>query len=82
MTKVRADDLVHVYSNDPKHIRKLRADTRAREVEGGEDWARFEIPSDAFDPLTGFKRRVNLSDEQRDALRERLARVRADAATG
>lgn len=76
VTKIRADDFVYLFSNDPKHVRRLRAEERAEEIEGGEDWGRFKVAASDFDPLTGFRRRVNLSDEQKDAARIRLARAR------
>jgi hypothetical protein len=46
-------------------------------VRSGSDWAEFEVPASAFDPLTGFKRqRKKLTPEQRDAAVARLAEAR------
>lgn len=81
VTKVRADDHVYVFSNDPKHVRRLRSEDRAVEIEGGEDWGRFKVAAADFDPLTGFRRRVSLTEEQREAIRTRLARTRAGSSS-
>jgi len=55
--------------------------TRLTEKAGGEvvdkgpHWKRFRIPAEQL--RIGLKRQVNLSDEQRAAIAERLARTRA-----
>ena len=40
------------------------------------EWAQYRVHEKHFDPLTGFKRQVNMSDEQRQAAAERLAKAR------
>ena len=69
-----ADRVVRVWTAYPPHVRKLRADDRAREVAGSpkgqtEDvWGQFEIAASDFSVIS-FKRRV--SDEQRAVMAER-----------
>lgn len=74
----RDEAVVYIYSTVPKHLRRLRADKRVTERDGGEDWGSFTIPSDQFDPLRGFKRqRAPLTAEQREAAGDRLRLARA-----
>jgi hypothetical protein len=74
----RDDAVVYIYTTVPKHLRRLRADKRATERNGGEDWGSFTIPADQFDPLRGFKRqRQPLTAEQREAAGDRLRLARA-----
>jgi hypothetical protein len=78
VTAGRADDVVHVYSNVPKHLRRLRRDPRVTELQGDAEWGRFTIPADQFDPLRGFKRAPRvMTDEQRQAVADRLRKARA-----
>lgn len=80
VTYVRSDDVVRVYTSNPAHLRKLRADDRATEVRGDVDWAEFTISSKDFNPLTGFKRKSKpLTGEQKAALAERFAKARQDS---
>lgn len=73
----RNDGVVHVYTSNLVHLRRLRKDARVAELAGGDDWGRFTIPSDLFDPLKGFKRAGRkLTDEQRAAAGERLRAAR------
>lgn len=66
VTYVRSDDLVRIYTANPKHLRKLRADDRATITRDFGDSAEFTVPASQFDPLTGFKKRVKpLSDEEK-----------------
>ena len=76
---IQADRCYYIGSNRQKHITRLN-----REVEAGRaellttegEWAQYKISEKHFDPLTGFKRQVNMSDEQRQAAAERLAKAR------
>lgn len=78
VTGVRGDGLVYVYTTNPVHLRRLRKDDRATEIMGGYDWGNFTIPAEAFDPLKGFRRKGRvMSDEERAAASDRLARARA-----
>lgn len=66
-----------IYTANPVHLRRLRADERATEVRGGADWGEFTIPNAAFDPLKGFKRKSKpMTEEQRAAVGERLKKAR------
>ena len=72
----RADEQVRIWTAYPPHVRKLRGDNRATEIDGSpaeqvEDiWGEFVLPWTAFDPLIGFKRRM--TEEQRQAAAERM----------
>lgn len=77
VTFVRSDNVVRIYSSNPKHLNRLRADERATITKDYGDSAEFTIPADQFDPLKGFKRKSRpLTEEQRQALADRLAKVR------
>lgn len=66
VTHVRADDTVHIWTANPVHLRKLRKEPRATELQGDEEWGKFTVPATDFDPLTGFKsRRKPLTDEEK-----------------
>jgi len=78
----RADNTVRIWTAYPPHVRKLRKNDRATELEGSpagqtEDiWGSFKISASDFDPLTGFKRRM--SPEQRQANADRLSQYRKE----
>jgi hypothetical protein len=72
VTYVRSDDLVRIYTANPKHLRKLRADDRATITRDFGDSAEFTVPAASFDPLTGFKRKIVLSDEEKARRAERM----------
>lgn len=66
-------DLVRIDSSIPKHIRALRKDPRFLEVDSfGGAVASFEIPVDRWSPVSGAKRVVSLSGDQRSAVVARL----------
>lgn len=71
------DDYVHIYTTVPKHIRKLRGrDGVVVRFDRGDELS-VTIDADKFDPLSGFKRKGRvISDEERQRLREQLARGR------
>ena len=74
------DDLVTVETAQRRHITRLRKNARFLEVAQGEfegsEWARFTIPARDWSPATGAKRKRNLTDEQREELRQRFAKSR------
>lgn len=72
VTYTRADNVVRIYTAVPRHIRALRGNDRATETRSGDDWAEFTVPATEFDPVKGFKRRVTMSDEQRQAASDRM----------
>lgn len=51
------------------------AEIRTGFVDGSE-WAEFEVDSDSWNPASGVKRNVNLSEKQRSEAAERLRRAR------
>ena len=69
-----ADKTVRIWSSYPPHVRKLRGENRAREVDGSptsqtEDiWGSFVVDASDYS-VVSFKRRV--SDEQREAMAAR-----------
>lgn len=70
-------DKARIYTAYPPHLRRLRAEDRAIELRGGEDWAEFEVEAGAFNPLTGFKRKTRpMTEEERQAASDRLRKAR------
>jgi len=78
VTYSAVDDVVQVYSANPKHVRRLVKDERVSILRGSEaeGYVFATIPVSDYDPLKGFKRRVNLSEERRRELSERMADLR------
>ena len=76
---IQDDRCYYIGTNRQKHITRLN-----REVETGRaellttegEWSQYRVSEKHFDPLTGFKRQVNMSDEQRQAAAARLAKAR------
>ena len=75
-----ADETVHVWTAQRKVITKLRRNDAFTEVgQGtyeGTEWARFTIPVSRWNPASGVKRVMNLTEEQRAARAERFALAR------
>ncbi|WP_029090077.1 hypothetical protein [Brevibacterium album] len=75
-----ADERVRIWTAQRRHINKLRKSPKAVEVASGQhdgsEWAAFEVDADQWSPASGIRRTRNLTDEQRAAARERLARAR------
>lgn len=82
VTVSRTQELVSIYTSDPRYIRRIRKDDRytvTREhTEDGEVIAiDATIPQARFNALTGAKRRSRpMTPEQREAASERLRRAR------
>jgi hypothetical protein len=73
----RDDDMVHIYTSNVVHLRRLRKDARFTEVRGDEEQGFFMIPADLFDPIRGLRRkRAPMTDEQRAEASARLAAAR------
>ena len=74
------DELVRIWTAQRRVINRIRKDDRftitSEGVEDGTEWLTATIPADKYHPVTGAKRERNLTDEQRQELAERLARVR------
>lgn len=81
ITTSDADDTVRIWSAQRPYITRLRKSPEATEVRSGfigtSEWAEFTIPRERWNPVSGIKRRVVLSEEQRAALADRLAASRA-----
>lgn len=75
------DDLVRIWTAQRKHITRLRRNASFTEVASGHhgstEWAEFTIPADSWNPASGAKRRVSMSDAQRKAAADRLRAARA-----
>lgn len=78
VTVGRDDELVHIYTSNTVHLRKLRKEPRATEIRGGEEWGQFTVPADQFNPISGFKRRGSMTEEQRQAASARLRAAREE----
>lgn len=79
VTGIQADRCYYIGSNRQKHISRLNREVEAGRAEllsNENEWAQYRVHEKNFDPLTGFKRQVNMSDEQRQAAAERLAKAR------
>ena len=74
------DDVVTIETAQRRYLTRLRKNPSFTEVAAGSyegtEWARFTIPSRDWSPATGAKRKRNLTDEQREELRDRLANAR------
>lgn len=76
VTWLRDEGLVRIYTSNPVEARRLRKETRVTQVKGDETWGEFTVGITDFHPLKGFKtKRKPLTDEQKDALRERMKRL-------
>lgn len=72
------DDLVRIWTAQRSVITRLRRDDRFTETTNparcAEGEAEFTIPRDRWSPVSGCKRTVNLSEEQRAERAERARR--------
>lgn len=77
------DDTVRIWTAQRRFITRLQRHPKATLVASGEHdgsaWAEFEIPASEWNPVSGIKRASNLTDEQRRAAAERLAKARGEA---
>ena len=74
------DQVVRIWTAQRKHITRMRRHDSFTETatgyHGGTEWAEFTIPASDWNPASGAKRKRNLTDEQRQALADRLAKAR------
>lgn len=74
------DDLVRIWSAQRRHITRMRKNSSFTEVatgfHGTSEWAEFTIPAREWNPASGAKRKVNLTEAQRQERAERLAAMR------
>lgn len=81
-TVVTSDDdpNVMIWTAQRPYITRLRKAEDATEVRSGfigtSEWAEFVIPRERWNPVSGIKRRVNMTDEKRAALADRLNKMR------
>ena len=80
ITVTDADPVVRIWTAQRRHITRMRKHDSFTETatgyHGGTEWAEFTIPATDWNPATGAKRKRNLTDEQRQALADRLAKSR------
>lgn len=67
-----ADDVVHIWSNIPKHVRAMRREPRYTQIDGDEASGSFTVPVRDYRPLALKRRASTLTDVQRQALADRL----------
>lgn len=82
ITAGRDDELVQIWTSNTVDLRQLRKDTRFVEISGGSDWGQFVVPTSAFHPIRGLRRRSGMSEEQRAAAGERLRSARSRSSGG
>lgn len=81
VTSTDADDTIRIWTTQRKFLGRLRKHEAFTEVgtgfHGTTEWAEFTIPADQWNPATGAKRkRAPMTEEQRAAAQEHLARAR------
>lgn len=83
ITVTDADQSVHIWTAQRRHITRMRKHDSFTETGSGyhgtTEWASFTIPARDWNPASGAKRKRNLTDEQRQALADRLAKARESA---
>lgn len=85
-TTIQVDDetdVVRLWTAQRPVIRRILSDSRWDIVEAGKyegsPYLSATCAKKDWNPLTGMKRRVNLTEEQKRAAAERLARVRRNS---
>lgn len=80
VTITDADDTVRIWTAQRRYLGRLRRHPSFTEVKsgthGGTEWAEFTIPARDWNPATGAKRKVTMTDERRAALAERMRAAR------
>lgn len=80
ITSTDADGLVRIWTAQRPFITRMRNHPAFTEVDSGHhgtsDWASFTIPADQWNPASGAKRRVTMTDEQKAAAGARLRAAR------
>lgn len=80
ITTSDGDELVTIETWQRGYLTRLRRDNRFTEQPGGDDThGVFTIPRNRWTPNTGAKRTVNLTDERRAQLAERMKNYRKAA---
>lgn len=72
------DSLVTIYTHQRHYIAKLRANPKFTETRSGTfdgcEFAEFTIPASQWNPATGAKRTITLTDEQRQKAADQARR--------
>ena len=80
VTATDADDTVRIWTCQKRYLGRLRRHPSFTEVATGHhgktEWAEFIIPSSDWNPATGAKRKVTMTDERRAALADRMRSAR------
>lgn len=81
ITSTDGDDTITIWTAQRRYISRMRKNDRFTEVNSGNyegsEWAEFTIPANMWNPASGAKRKSTpMSEEQRLAAAERLARAR------
>ena len=83
-TVINSDDdsgVVRIWTAQRRFITRLRKNPTFTEIgtgfHGTTEWAEFTIPADQWNPASGAKRRVTMTDEQRRAAADRLRAARS-----
>ena len=77
ITLGRTDNVARIYTSDSRYLNRFRNHPLATEIEGGDDWANFTVPANKVNLAKIFKAaRKPLTEEQRRAAAERLAKIR------
>lgn len=76
-------DVVLLWSAQRKYVNRVLADDRWTVLESGvneegQPWVSASIPASKYSPLTGVKRKNNMTPEQKAAAAERLRRNREE----
>lgn len=73
------DEYVTIETWQKKFLNRLRKSDRFEELPGGDsEHGVFRIPLTEWNPVSGVKRKINLSDAQREAAAERLRLIREE----
>lgn len=83
VTYTSSSENVTVWTCRAPDYRRLSKDhrfllTKHGKYEDGTVWGEFTIPASQWNPVSGAKRKRNLTDEQRQASRDRLIALRAE----
>ena len=81
ITSTDGDDVVRIWTAQRRYIGAMKRSGKFTLIEEGfigtTAWAKFEIAARDWNPASGAKRKVEMSEERRAELSERLSRMRA-----
>lgn len=80
VTATDADDTVRIWTCQKRYLGRLRRHPSFIEVatgfHGSTEWAEFTIAAADWNPATGAKRKVTMTDERKAALADRMRSAR------